>query len=154
MRLILLLVGVPLLELVLLIQVTKLTSWTFTIGLTLLTGVVGASLARRQGFSVIRRIQSEMSAGKMPTSSIVDAVMILIAGLLLMTPGILTDIFGFSLLVPVCRRIYQKIVMEWIRRNVKVQTFTSVNVVDADFQESRSEIIDSYVIEHDSKIEQ
>ena len=154
MRLILLLVGVPLLELVLLIQVTKLTSWTFTIGLTLLTGAVGASLARRQGFSVIRRIQSEMSAGKMPTSSIVDAVMILIAGLLLMTPGILTDVFGFSLLVPVCRRIYQKIVMEWIRRNVKVQTFTSVNVVDADFQESRSEIIDSYVIEHDSKIEQ
>lgn len=153
MRLILLLVGIPLLELFLLFRVTELTSLPFTIGLTLITGVVGASLARRQGWSVIRRIQSEMSAGKMPTSSIVDAVMILIAGLLLMTPGILTDVFGFSLLIPVCRRFYQLIVTEWIRRNVQVQTFSSTNVVDADFRESRSEIIDSYVIEHDSKVE-
>ena len=138
MRLILLLVGVPLIELFLLFRLTELTSLPFTIGLTLLTGVVGASLARRQGWSVIGRIQSEMSAGKMPTSSIIDAVMILIAGLLLMTPGILTDIFGFSLLVPVCRRVYQRIATEWIRRNVKVQTFSTSSTVDAEFHRPRS----------------
>ena len=67
-----------------------------TIGLIVLTGIVGASLARQQGLSVLAKIQREMATGIPPTKELVEGALILVGGLVLLTPGILTDIFGFS----------------------------------------------------------
>lgn len=155
MRLLLLLVVTPIVELYLLFRVSELTSPLFTIILTIVTGVVGSRLAKRQGWKTYQRIQQEMSGGRMPTDSLVDAFMILAAGLLLMTPGVLTDIFGFSLLVPFFRTLYRGWLIDWFKQNVKVQTFHSQSF-SAGFTgrpEQSDEIIDSYVVEKPKEID-
>ena len=112
---------VPFVELALLMYVAEnvLGTWA-TLGLIVVTGVVGASLARYQGFSTLRKIQQQLSGGQMPTNSLADAGMILVAGAFLLTPGILTDAFGFSLLIPLCRQFYRRVVAAWMKRNVQV----------------------------------
>ena len=99
-RLILLFTLVPALELALLIEVGSRIGTAATIGLVVATGVLGAALARQQGLQVLRRIQAELSAGRLPASSLVDGVIVLMAGALLVTPGILTDVLGILCLVP------------------------------------------------------
>ena len=103
LRLILLFTVVPLVELWLLMQISRVTGPLFTLTLVILTGVVGATLARRQGWQTWQRIQRELSEGKAPGGSLVDGLLILIAGAVLITPGVLTDIVGFALLIPPVR---------------------------------------------------
>jgi UPF0716 protein FxsA len=103
-RLFLLFSLVMLVELVLLVQIAQATSTTTTIVLVLATGVIGVWLARWQGWQTVRRIQRDLSEGKLPGDALLDGLMILIAGALLLTPGVLTDAVGFALLVPVIRR--------------------------------------------------
>jgi len=121
--LLLLFVGIPLFELAILLYLASVTSVWTTLLLVVVTGVIGASLARRQGWTTYVRIQQELAEGRMPTESLLDAAMIFVAGAVLLTPGILTDIFGFSLLVPVCRRWYRDSVSRWIRSRFRVQRF-------------------------------
>jgi len=111
-RLLLLFTVIPLAELWLLVRIMQRTSFTATIALVVLTGVVGASLARWQGFRTVRRIQDELAAGRMPTESLVDGLLILVAGAVLVTPGVLTDAFGFMLLIPACRTLAKR----WLKR--------------------------------------
>ncbi|MCA9214205.1 MAG: FxsA family protein [Planctomycetales bacterium] len=150
MRLLLLLVVTPIIELYLLVKMSEFTGWGFTILLTIVTGIVGSRLAKQQGWATFKRIQRETSSGKMPTDALVDAFMILAAGLLLMTPGVLTDVFGFSLLVPFCRRVYRGWLMHWFKHHVTVQTFGSQSFT-ASYRSSQSngddDVIDSYVVD-------
>ncbi|MDA7951691.1 MAG: FxsA family protein [Pirellulaceae bacterium] len=96
----LLFILLPLIELFLLVYITLETNLLFAIGLIIVTGVIGAALARWQGAGTLRSIQSDLAAGKVPSSSLVDALLIFFAGGLLLTPGILTDFLGFALLIP------------------------------------------------------
>lgn len=98
--LLLLFVGLPALELWLLIEIGSRIGSLETIGLIILTGIVGASLARQQGLRVLGEVQRRVAAGDMPADSLVDGIMILMASALLVTPGVLTDAFGFLCLVP------------------------------------------------------
>ena len=75
-----------------------------TIGLIVLTGLIGASLARQQGLSAMKRIQEELRNGRQPALELLEGVMILIGGIVLITPGIMTDLFGFALLLPTFRK--------------------------------------------------
>lgn len=125
-RLLLLFTLIPLIELTLLIQIGKATSIQFTIGLILLTGLIGASLARWQGRIAVIQLQSDLAAGRPPAASAVNGILILVAGAVLLTPGLLTDIFGFSLLIPQVRNWMRAYVVTWLTRRVKVQTFGSV----------------------------
>jgi UPF0716 protein FxsA len=120
MRLILLFILVPFLELYLLLKIAELTSAKFTFALVVLTGVIGATLARRQGWKAIARLREELNRGQIPTNSAVDALMIFVAGALLITPGVLTDLVGFSLLIPACRRAYRTVFVRWLRWRVRV----------------------------------
>ena len=147
MRLLLLLVIVPTVELFLLLRLSELTSWWFTFALVVFTGIAGTALARAQGFQTLHRIRSEMGSGKMPTTSVVDAAMIFGAGLLLMTPGILTDIFGFSLLVPFCRLVYRRRILAWLKRHFQIRTFTNTS---QETSRPKDHVIDSYVIDKDT----
>ena len=106
-RLLLLFILIPLVELALLLKLASVTTPLFTFGLVIVTGVLGASLARQQGATTFLRLQRDLSQGKIPAAALSDALMIFVAGALLLTPGILTDIFGFSLLVPLCRHAYR-----------------------------------------------
>ena len=103
-KLLLLFTVVPIVELVVLLEVGRRIGTGATMLLILVTGVVGAVLARRQGVAALGHIRAELAAGQMPGPTIVDGVMILVAGALLITPGILTDIVGFLCLVPATRR--------------------------------------------------
>jgi len=119
-RLILLLTVVPLVELVILLRLAQAISWGPTIVLVIVTGVLGAWLARREGFRTLLTIQEEMAAGRMPTLSLMEGVMILVAGVLLVTPGILTDLVGFALLVPPIRRWVARRTAESFKRRMVV----------------------------------
>lgn len=103
-KLLLLFTIVPFLELVILIKLSEEHGVFFTISLIIVTAIIGTILTRKQGFLLWQRIQQEMSQGQPPTDSLVEAGLVLLAGLLLITPGILTDTCGFLLLWPAFRR--------------------------------------------------
>jgi UPF0716 protein FxsA len=95
---------VPLIEIALFIKVGGwLTLWP-TLGIVLLTGIIGAVVARRQGLAVLADLRRGMATAQDPLSPLAHGAMILFAGLLLLTPGFFTDTVGFLLLVPAIRR--------------------------------------------------
>lgn len=104
-RLFLLFVGVPLLELFILVQVGQLVGVWPTVGLVVLTGVTGGALARLEGLRTLWKVRGELSKGHLPGSALLDGLAILLGGVLLLTPGILTDLVGFSFLLPPTRKI-------------------------------------------------
>ncbi|QDT64638.1 FxsA family protein [Calycomorphotria hydatis] len=103
--LLLLFTVVPLVEFSLLIWLGQHMGLLPTIGLVLFTGIVGAALAKREGLRTWARFHAEMAEGKMPANPMLDGMMILAASALLVTPGVLTDIVGFSLLIPPIRAV-------------------------------------------------
>lgn len=109
-RLLLLLTVVPFVELLILLRVAEWLGWQGTIALVILTGVLGAWLARREGLKTLARIRDDLNAGIPPAGAVVDGVLILVAGVVLVTPGVLTDLCGFALLIPQIRR--------WVRRRL------------------------------------
>lgn len=100
MYLLLAFIVVPIAEIALLIHVGGLIGTWETVGLVILTAVIGTALFRAQGTRVLLRAQEVMEAGGFPAKELFDGVCILVAGVLLLTPGFLTDALGFSLLVP------------------------------------------------------
>ena len=120
LRLLLLLTVVPIVELIILRRIADRFDWGPTIALVLLTGVLGAWLARREGLKTMIRIQNEMAKGVPPTGSMVDGFLILIAGIVLVTPGILTDLCGFALLIPPCRKWIRGRLVKSFKRHVVV----------------------------------
>jgi UPF0716 protein FxsA len=103
-RLLLLFTLVPIVELYILIRVGMLLGAVWAVVLVLVTGALGAYLARQQGFRVWMRIQEEMNAGRFPAEDLLDGFLIFIAGAVLITPGLLTDILGFAILFPLTRQ--------------------------------------------------
>lgn len=139
LRLILLFTIVPLLELMLLLRVADAWSWQATLALVLLTGIVGAWLARREGLRALRRIQDEFNAGAMPTKAVFDAVLILAAGLMLVTPGFITDAVGLSMLIPPVRRW----VGRRIRRAYRHKVVVMHHDVESDFVDVEATVVDN-----------
>ena len=113
--LILLFTIVPVVELALLIKIGQHIGVGYTLTIVILTGVVGAYLAKSQGFRTLRRIQEDINEGLMPADKIFDGVMILCGGILLLTPGFVTDLIGFMALVPFTRRLIKL----WLKRKIK-----------------------------------
>jgi UPF0716 protein FxsA len=101
----LLFVGLPLIELYLLIQVGSVIGALPTIALSILTALIGGTLVRIQGFSVLMRVRDAMARNEVPALELLDGTLLLVAGLLLLLPGLITDVVGFLLLVPVLRRL-------------------------------------------------
>lgn len=111
----------PLIELVLLIKIGSYIGTLATVALILATGALGAFLARSQGLEALRQLRVETAAGKLPTGPLVDGVVILLAGAVLLTPGVLTDILGFLCLAPVFRKFLKAILLRklkhWLEQN-------------------------------------
>lgn len=95
---------IPAAELVLLMMLGVRIGWMPTLGLIVFTGILGATLARQQGLSILRKIQTEMQNGRPPALEMVEGAMVVIGGMVLLTPGIITDGLGFALLVPGIRK--------------------------------------------------
>jgi UPF0716 protein FxsA len=149
-RLLLLFTAVPLVELALLFWIAQHTGPLFTLGLVIGTGVVGAGLARQQGLRCWLDVQRQMARGELPADSLLDGLMILVAGALLITPGVLTDLMGFALLVPPIRRLIRRRVAARMKAQMVVHRAAGFDgsspedgdVVDAEYRrvdDARSE---------------
>jgi len=118
-KLLLLFIVVPAVELVLLIKLGGMIGILPTVAVIVITGALGATLARWQGLGVLRNVQVELARGDLPAGSLVDGLIILIAAALLMTPGFLTDTVGFLCLVPGFRTILKTALWKRLERAVK-----------------------------------
>ncbi len=103
-KLLLLFVLVPFVELYLLLRIAEWTSPLTTFGIIITTGVCGAYFAKQQGRSVLSAINRDLDSGRTPTDSMVAGLCVLAGGIMLLTPGVLTDLFGFALVLPWSRR--------------------------------------------------
>lgn len=112
---------VPIVELAILIRIGQATVWWAPVLLVITTGIAGAALARWQGLRVYERIRADASAGRMPADALVDGFLVLLAGILLITPGVVTDLFGIALLIPPIRALVKRGVKAWIQKNVDVR---------------------------------
>ena len=132
-RLFLLFTIIPLIEIWVLIQVGQRIGAFDTIALIVLSGIIGAFLARSQGFYIISKIQHELSQGQMPTESLTDGLIILTGAILLITPGFVTDIFGFVLLVPQTRVFVKKFVTSQFKNYIsRNNVYSGVHYEDFD----------------------
>lgn len=113
--LIALFIGLPVVELALLIKLHGVVGLGPTILLVLTTGVVGATLVRRQGIAILFNIQRELAKGNLPAPQMMDGIMVLLAGALLITPGLITDAAGFALLIPFVRQH----IRGWLRKKLE-----------------------------------
>lgn len=93
-----------------------------TVGIIVVTGLVGAALARHQGMATLARLTADLGEGRLPAEPLIDGVMILLAGAMLITPGLLTDLCGFLLLVPACRRFVKRVLKRRFERAVQAGT--------------------------------
>jgi UPF0716 protein FxsA len=94
-----------------------------TILLIIATGIAGAWLAKKQGLEAIRKVQQEMSFGNIPGESIIDGLCILVGGLLLLSPGFVTDLTGFILLVPSTRKFVKPLLQKAISKRIDQNRF-------------------------------
>ncbi|MDP2559573.1 FxsA family protein [Psychrobium sp. 1_MG-2023] len=97
---------VPIIEISILIQVGEQLGVMTTIALVILTAAVGASLVRSQGLQTLMSAQQKIQQGQQPGQEVIEGVMLAIAGVLLVTPGFVTDIFGLLVLTPVTRKLF------------------------------------------------
>ena len=112
-------IAMPIAEIALLLRVGEWIGGSETIALVIGTGVVGAWLARQQGAQVLRRMQRDLQTGETPAPLLIDGFLIFVAGLLLITPGIITDVVGFLLLVPLTRREIRVWIRRWLEKKMK-----------------------------------
>ena len=132
LRLLLLFTLVPLVEVALLIWISQYTGLLFTIGLVILTGVVGAWLAREQGLRCWLEVQRQLSQGQLPAEPLLDGLMILVAGAVLITPGVLTDAVGFALLIPPIRAMVRRYLAERFKARITVAPMSGFGHSPAD----------------------
>lgn len=118
-RLLALFLITPVLELALLIRLGEWIGFWPTIGIIVATGMAGTFLARREGLSVWRRFNERLGAGGLPGRELLDGVIILIAGALLITPGVLSDVAGLVGLIPATRGLIRRYVNRRIQRAVE-----------------------------------
>ncbi len=110
---------VPLIELYFLIKIGGIIGPLNTIMLVVITAVGGAYLAKREGLKTLYKIRESMMQGIMPAEELVDASLIFVAGILLLTPGLITDILGLLLLIPVTRKMFKENVKKWMKSRIE-----------------------------------
>jgi UPF0716 protein FxsA len=120
-KLLLLMTVVPAVELYLLLRIGKTIGAIETIYVIILTGILGAWLAKREGLAVIRKIQEDAVSGVPPADRLVEGLMVLLGGVLLLTPGVLTDAMGLSMIFPLTRVPIAKVAKTWLAARVNVE---------------------------------
>lgn len=122
-KLLMLFIIVPVVELYILIEVGKKIGSLTTIGIIILTGILGAYLVKSQGFMILKKIQNDLNEGILPGNSLIQGAIILAGGILLLTPGFITDIIGFIFLIPASRRVVKKYLLKWLKGKIKKGNF-------------------------------
>jgi UPF0716 protein FxsA len=102
------------------VQVGQWIGFLNTVGLLLVVSLLGVWLVKRQGLGVMARIRNQRSAGRIPTTEAFDGALILVAGVLLVIPGFVTDAFGLLLLFPPIRAVVRRFVSRRVFREVEM----------------------------------
>lgn len=113
-KLLLAMTVIPAVELYLLLQLGQWMGALETVLLILFTGAMGASLAKREGLGVLQKLKEDAQSGLPPADRLVEGVMVLVGGVLLLTPGVLTDLAGFALIAPISRRPLAPVLKSWL----------------------------------------
>jgi len=150
----LLFLSVPLLEIYLLLKVGGIIGPLPTVALVVLTAVIGVWLLRLQGFATLGRAQQSLARGEVPAATMIEAVMLFVAGALLLTPGFFTDTIGFLFLIPVSRqwianKILQNVLVSGGRFNNQYTRQSSEDIQT--YESSSTEVIEGEFISHDDK---
>ena len=111
---------VGIVEIAVMIQVGQLIGFLNTIGLLLLVSLIGAWLVKRQGLGVMARIREQRMAGRLPAAEVFDGALVLVAGVLLVIPGFVTDALGLLLLIPPIRAVARRFVSRRVMREVEM----------------------------------
>lgn len=143
-RLLLIFIIVPLLELYVIIEVSSRIGLLETIVVLIVISILGAALAKREGYNAVQRIQEEMAQGRMPGDPLIEGGVILAGAILLLTPGFLTDALGLAMLFPPTRKAALSLVKRRIKKtvtrgNVTVWTTGSSNP-DSEPEQHRREL--------------
>ncbi|MBK5267843.1 MAG: FxsA family protein [Acidimicrobiia bacterium] len=107
---------IPALEMGLLVYLSGVIGWEITLGIVVVTGLIGAYLVKRQGTNAWRAIGAAFQQGKLPAGELADGALILVGGAFLLTPGLLTDLVGFSLMAPLVRRVVRDRLTIYVQR--------------------------------------
>ncbi|MEF8831139.1 MAG: FxsA family protein [Halobacteriales archaeon] len=113
---------IPLADALLLVVVADFLGWPATVLLVVLTALLGMLAVRAEGRHTLRRLQTRLARGELPTDELLDGGLLVAAGAFLLTPGVVTDALGFLLAVPVTRYPIRALVKRYGRRYVDVQT--------------------------------
>ena len=112
---------IPVLEIYILIKLGAFLGALNTVIIVISTGILGAYLARLEGMHTMIKVRESLSRGEMPAEGMLDALLILVAGIVLLTPGFLTDIAGLLILIPQTRLVFKRWLRkkfdEWVQRN-------------------------------------
>jgi UPF0716 protein FxsA len=103
---------IPVLEIYLLIKLGSFLGALNTVIIVILTGIIGAYLAKLEGLHTMTKVREALNRGEMPAEGMLDALLILVAGIVLLTPGFLTDIAGLLILIPQTRLLFKR----WLRK--------------------------------------
>ena len=118
---------IPFLEIYLIVKIGSHLGAFNTVMIVILTGFLGALLARFQGFQTMLKVRETLNRGEMPAEELLDALLILMAGIVLLTPGFLTDMAGLMILIPQTRLRFKR----WLRK--KIDEWIQVNRIDVGF---------------------
>jgi UPF0716 protein FxsA len=110
---------VPVVELAVLIKVGTLIGTLNTVLLVICTALAGAYLVRLEGLNVYFRFQTNLQDGIFPSEEIFDGALVLVAGAVLITPGIFTDVLGFLLVLPASRGVLKRVIRRYIEKNMR-----------------------------------
>ncbi|WP_096202708.1 FxsA family protein [Bacillus sp. FJAT-45350] len=125
--LLLLIIIVPAVEMLVLILAGNVIGVWPTIFLVVFTGVLGAWLAKREGLNALRVAQLQTQQGELPSGVILDGICILIGGVVLLTPGFITDFIGFYLLIPQTRGTVKALMKKILEKIIQKGNFVYVS---------------------------
>ena len=134
-------ITIPLVEIAILINIGKIIGAGYTIALVIGTAFLGVSLLRIQGISTLAKVQSNIAKGQLPATELIEGLILLISGVLLLTPGFFTDMLGFLMLVPILRqRLAETFFVNFMKNHINIrQTQTrSGNIIEGEHWDSNS----------------
>lgn len=97
-------IAMPIIEIAVLLRVGASLGWLLTLGIVIFTAILGTAMLRQQGLATLNKARQRMSSGEMPAEQLLEGMLLMIGGVLLLTPGFVTDAFGFACLVPWTRQ--------------------------------------------------
>lgn len=123
-KLLILFTVVPLIELFVLIKAGEALGTLPTVAIVICTGILGAAFSRSQGLSILQKIKSTLQTGQLPGSELIQGLLILVGGVMLVTPGFITDLAGFTLILPSTRKFIAGIAVAYMKTKIESGKWT------------------------------